>query len=45
MDQQGLYGKATSLTNSLLYKDDWDAFAKILPQERHIVGKSGTLCI
>jgi IS1 family transposase len=29
----------------LFYTDDWDAFAKVLPSERHIVGKAGTVCI
>ncbi|WP_339040270.1 IS1 family transposase [Candidatus Lariskella endosymbiont of Hedychridium roseum] len=27
------------------YTDDWDAFSKILPKERHTIGKSGTVCI
>ncbi|WP_339042373.1 IS1 family transposase [Candidatus Lariskella endosymbiont of Hedychridium roseum] len=27
------------------YTDDWNAFSKILPKERHTIGKSGTVCI
>ncbi len=42
---QRLYDKVKRLTNCLFYTDDWDAFAKIIPQERHIVGKFGTVCI
>jgi insertion element IS1 protein InsB len=40
-----LYDKVKHLTNCLFYTDDWDAFAKVLPENRHIVGKSGTVCI
>ena len=40
-----LYDKVKHLTNCLFYTDDWDAFAKVLPKNRHIVGKSGTVCI
>jgi IS1 family transposase len=30
------------LENCTFYTDHWDAFAEVLPPERHIVGKSGT---
>jgi IS1 family transposase len=26
----------------MFFTDNWDAFAEVLPSERHIVGKSGT---
>jgi insertion element IS1 protein InsB len=29
----------------MFYTDDWDAFAKVLPKERHIIGKTGTVAI
>jgi IS1 family transposase len=29
----------------MFYTDEWDAFVKVLPSERHIIGKSGTTCI
>jgi IS1 family transposase len=31
------------LTDCTFYTDDWDAFAKVLPPERHVIGKSGTV--
>jgi IS1 family transposase len=27
------------------YTDRWDAFAEVLPPERHIIGKEHTVCI
>jgi len=27
------------------YTDDWDAFAKVLPSERHVIGKTHTVDI
>ena len=27
------------------YTDKWDAFAEVLPAERHIIGKSGTVAV
>ncbi len=42
---QRLYEKIKHLTDCLFYTDDWDAFAKVLPHNRHIAGKSGTVCI
>jgi IS1 family transposase len=29
----------------MFYTDDWDAFAKVLPPERHIIGKAHTIDI
>ncbi len=40
-----LYEKVKHLKNCIFYTDDWDAFAKILPRDRHIIGKSGTVSI
>jgi IS1 family transposase len=33
------------LKNAVFYTDHWDAFAEVLPSERHIIGKSGTFAI
>jgi IS1 family transposase len=33
------------LENGRFYTDNWNAFAKVLPKNRHIIGKSGTVCI
>jgi len=33
------------LTNCIFYTDSWDAFAKVLPSERHIIGKAHTIDI
>jgi len=33
------------LKNCTFYTDNWDAFAEVLPPERHIIGKSGTPAI
>jgi IS1 family transposase len=30
------------LKKCVFYTDAWDAFAKVLPKKRHIVGKKGT---
>jgi IS1 family transposase len=30
------------LKNCVFYTDNWDAFAKVLPKDRHIIGKSHT---
>jgi len=40
-----LYEKVKHLENCTFYTDNWDAFAKVLPPERHIIGKSGTIAI
>jgi insertion element IS1 protein InsB len=37
-----LYDKVKHLKECIFYSDDWEAFAKILPKERHIVGKAHT---
>jgi IS1 family transposase len=29
----------------MFYTDNWHAFAEILPPERHVIGKSGTITI
>jgi insertion element IS1 protein InsB len=40
-----LYAKVRHLKNCIFYTDDWDAFAKVLPKDRHIIGKSHTVTI
>lgn len=40
-----LYDKVKHLTDCTFYTDDWDAFAKHLPPERHVIGKAGTVTI
>jgi insertion element IS1 protein InsB len=40
-----LYNKVKHLTDCVFYTDDWDAFAKILPPERHVIGKQHTVTI
>jgi insertion element IS1 protein InsB len=40
---QRLYDKVKHLTFCTFYTDDWDAFSKILPPERHIIGKAHTV--
>ena len=33
------------LKQCMFYTDNWDAFSAVLPPERHIIGKSGTVAI
>lgn len=40
-----LYDKVKHLKSCVFYTDGWDVFAKVLPAERHIVGKAGTVAI
>ena len=40
-----LYNKVKHLKQALFYTDDWDAFSAVLPKNRHVVGKSGTVSI
>ena len=42
---QRLYDKVKHLTNCVFYTDHWDAFADVLPPERHIIGKKHTIDI
>lgn len=42
---QRLYDKVKHLTTCLFYTDDGDAFAKVLPPERHLIGKAHTIAI
>jgi insertion element IS1 protein InsB len=39
---QRLYDKLKHLTTCIVYTDDWDAFAQVLPKERHMIGKAHT---
>ena len=40
-----LYDKVKHLENCIFYTDDWDAFLKVLPKERHVIGKKHTVAI
>jgi len=40
-----LYDKVKHLKNCTFYTDNWDAFAKVLPSERHVIGKAHTVDI
>jgi len=40
-----LYKKFEQLKDAVFYTDDWEAFKKVLPPERHIIGKRGTVTI
>jgi IS1 family transposase/transposase-like protein len=42
---QRLYDKLKHLTDCVFYTDNWDAFAQVLPKERHIIGKAHTHAI
>ena len=42
---QRLYDKVKHVRDCIFYTDDWDAFAKVLPPERHVIGKTGTITI
>ena len=42
---QRLYEKVKHLKGCMFYTDDWDAFAKVLPKDRHIIGKTHTVAI
>ncbi|MDR0493231.1 MAG: hypothetical protein LBH74_06315 [Nitrososphaerota archaeon] len=40
-----LYRKVCHLKECVFYTDDWDAFTKVLPRNRHIIGKAHTVAI
>ena len=40
-----LYDKVKHLTDCQFFTGDWDAFAKVLPPERHTIGKKHTVTI
>ena len=42
---QKLYAKPEHLKKAAFYTDDWDAFAAVLPKERHVIGKQHTITI
>ena len=42
---QRLYAKVKHLQNCVFYTDDWEAFAQVLPPERHVIGKAHTVTI
>ncbi|WP_411728672.1 IS1 family transposase [Methyloglobulus sp.] len=39
------YDKVGHLKECIFYTDDWDAFAKVLPKARHVIGKAHTVAI
>ena len=40
-----LYDKIKHCRYCMFFTDNWDAFAKVLPSERHIIGKDYTVSI
>jgi insertion element IS1 protein InsB len=42
---QRLYDQVKPLTDCVFYAENWDAFAQVLPKERHIIGKAHTHAI
>ena len=40
-----LYDKLKHLKDCKFYTDDWESFSKVLPKERHIIGKEHTAAI
>ena len=40
-----LYQKVEHLEGCTFYTDDWEAFSKILPAKRHVIGKQHTIAI
>jgi insertion element IS1 protein InsB len=40
-----LYEKLKHLKKCTFYTDDWDAFAAVLPKDRHVIGKKHTITI
>ncbi|MDR1617234.1 MAG: hypothetical protein LBR98_09595 [Syntrophomonadaceae bacterium] len=40
-----LYDKVRHLKGCVFYADHWDAFSKVLPRERHVIGKAHTASI
>jgi insertion element IS1 protein InsB len=40
-----LYKKVKHCKDCTFYTDNWDAFIKVLPPERHIIGKAHTIDI
>jgi insertion element IS1 protein InsB len=42
---QRLYDKVKHLTDCIFYTDNWDAFAKVLSAERHVIGKKHVVTV
>jgi insertion element IS1 protein InsB len=40
-----LYDKVKRLEHCTFYTDDWEAFSKVLPSDRHVIGKAHTIDI
>lgn len=39
------YDNVKHLKHCRFYTDDWDVFTKVMPKNRHIIGKKVTACI
>ena len=37
-----MYDKVKHLTDCTFYTDEWESFIKVLPKERHVIGKQHT---
>lgn len=42
---QKLYNKVKHLKECIFYTDNWKAFSKVLPKNRHVIGKAHTYTI
>ena len=40
-----LYAKLKHCKKAIFYTDNWDAFAAVLPPQRHVIGKQHTVAI
>jgi IS1 family transposase len=40
-----LYDKVKHLKDCTFYTDRWNAFAEVLPSERHVIGKAHTMAL
>ena len=40
-----LYEKVSHLKECIFFTDNWPAFSKVLPKDRHVIGKRGTITI
>lgn len=42
---QRLYNEVKHVTSCIVYTDDWEAFAQVLPPDRHVIGKAHTVAM
>jgi len=40
-----LYNKVKHLKDCIFYTDDWAGFVKVLPKDRHVIGKAHTVTV